>query len=109
MSMNLEFLDIQQISQHYLRNTVMVLTCDIPSLENIQDNMPFSDEDDTTTAYPTYLPVPALVARNITITSGGEESKSRVVGYAFLDPSRKSTMDVKNMAMGGGNWYVFFW
>ncbi|ODM14848.1 hypothetical protein SI65_09600 [Aspergillus cristatus] len=109
-----DFLGIQQISKHSLRNTVTVLAHDIPStVQTLQDNMPFPNEDDNTAAYPTYLSVPVLVARNTTSASG--ENKPRVVGYAFLGPRRKSTsttgdawtMEVRKLAVGGGKWYIF--
>lgn len=75
--------------------------------------MPFPNEDDNTAAYPTYLSVPILIARNTTNASG--ENKPRVVGYAFLGPRRKSTsttgdawtMEVRKLAVGGGKWYIF--
>lgn len=75
------------MSKHYLCNTVMVLAHDVPStLENIQDNMPFPYENDGTAAFPTYLPVPVLVARDT------NDERPLIVGYAFLGPCRKSTI-----------------
>lgn len=98
-----DFAGIQEIFKYYICNTPIVQAHDVSGLlQKIDQNLSFpaDEDDDDTPAFPTYLPVPVIVARKI-FDHDDSGKKSQVVGYTFLGPGRRysSTRDLATMEL----------